>query len=168
VESQSAEQNDRFHLAPKLAASLDLEKGNWRYRFSAQSRGEGMVGFGLHLLVDGEELLGENGFGRSLLIWFTHDPFHYPRGERSRLILYHSLNDYSMNVLVDQYIDADMFSLNEVNLDWLDDRRLIRIRLNNKLLLEHSIPFDGPCKVIALRSLDTAIFKRFALEAIHD
>jgi len=164
MKGNAASQTDTKQLFAKLIAKATAESWMVRYRFSAQATGRDWVGFGLHLLVEGEPNPRGYGYGSSFLVWFTHDEKTY--GEAAtRVQAYRSYGTSDLRLVYDAPLGTDLFSRHDYRIEYEASGGTVTAFVDGaealRFVAGKNLPTNGP---IAIRALDAIDFFDFFAE----
>lgn len=133
--SSSIKQTDTKQLYAKYIIPVNQSQTETLYSFNAKLSGEGWIGYGLHFFASGDMQGDAYGFGQSLLVWLTRDPFSY-RNNRTYLQIYRSYNDITMIEVASVSIPESILSSLAVDIYYDKSRNLIAAYINGSKKLE--------------------------------
>jgi hypothetical protein len=159
---------DGRQMYAKLAVATPGLSGPAAYGFKARARGEGWVGFGLHIHGRGSWKLSGYGGGDSILIWITSDPKAY--GDAApRLQVYRSRGEVDMTLVAQARVSGSAFELRDYRVEYDPGTGLVEIFVDGlKSLSASGLKNPGPSDYAALRALDLAEFSDFSITPLHN
>ena len=161
-------QEDSKALFAKLVTPLLQAGVPYRYTFLAQSRGNGWTGAGIHIGVRDMETDTGYGAGKSVLVWLTHDPLHFPNGKVNRLQLYQSTDDVDMRMKTEAVVPESIMDETLFTIDVDPAKGEIAVSLNGTERLRYAGFQDlGDGVGVVFRALDKAEFKDFRSEEMR-
>ena len=155
-------QTDPKEFFAKLELPVPQNEQPTLYRLEGRSKGDGWVGFGIHIFADNIRQKGY-GYGESLLIWFTRDPDHYGNNQ-TYLEIYRSNNDINMARIVNAAIPESIDNWIDIDLLYQPGDEYITVAVNGEEKLRYKTWFGITEGVnIALRSLNLADFQNLEI-----
>lgn len=152
------EQTDPNQFFAKLELPMPQDNRPTLYKFEARSRGEGWVGFGIHIFADNVEKKGY-GYGESLLIWFTRDPREYGTN-RTYLEIYRSRDDINMARVLNAALPEDISEWMDIEVLYQPGDEYITVAVDGEEKVRYKTWFGIDWGVgMALRTLDNAEFR---------
>ena len=131
-------QRDAGNKFAKYSVPVTQKAVETVYRFTASSKKNDWLGFGLHFFASGGGTGRGYGYGRSYLVWLTRDPGYY-KTERTYLQLYRSSDDVVMIQLASVSIPERIDTPVNVELVYSPERKVVEVMVNGSSRLTYQV-----------------------------